>query len=68
MGVAALISQFAFGQPKVAFLLVAILGGIVALSMVKEMIATLKSGRYGVDILAITAIVATLCGPTAGLA
>lgn len=60
VGVAALISQFAFGQPKVAFLLVAILGGIVALSMVKEMIATLKSGRYGVDILAITAIVATL--------
>lgn len=60
VGVAALISQFVFGQPQVAFLLVAFLGGIVALSMVKEMIATLKSGRYGVDILAITAIVATL--------
>lgn len=60
VGIAALISQFVFGQPQVAFLLVAFLGGIVALSMVKEMIATLKSGRYGVDILAITAIVATL--------
>lgn len=60
VGVLALIAEFGLKKPEWAFLLVAILGGLVALSMLKEMVATLRSGRYGVDILAITAIVATL--------
>lgn len=60
VGVAALASEFIFGQPRVAFWLVAIVGGLTAISMLIGMIKTLRSGRYGVDILAITAIVATL--------
>lgn len=60
VGVAALASEFLLKQPRWAFLLVAIIGSIVAFTMLIEMIRTLRSGRYGVDILAITAIVATL--------
>ncbi|HBR81737.1 MAG TPA: heavy metal translocating P-type ATPase, partial [Enterococcus sp.] len=40
--------------------IVAFTGGILAFVMFLEMIKTLRSGRYGVDILAITAILATL--------
>lgn len=35
-------------------------GGVITFTLLVEMIKTLRSGRYGVDILAITAIVATL--------
>lgn len=60
VGLLALITEFVFHQPTWSYLLVAIVGGIMAFSMLIEMIKTLKSGKYGVDILAITAIVATL--------
>lgn len=60
IGGAALISEFVFHQPQLAFFLIAITGGILAFLMLLEMIKTLRSGRYGVDVLAITAIVATL--------
>ena len=60
LGIVALILTFGFKQEFLAYLLVIIAGGIVSLSMFIGMIRTLKSGMYGVDILAITAIIATL--------
>lgn len=59
-GILALLFEFVFHQASLAFGIIVITGSIMALSMLVEMIQTLKSGRYGVDILAITAIVATL--------
>lgn len=60
VGIVALIMEFGFHQNKWAFWLVSIVGGIMTVSMLIGMIKTLRSGKYGVDILAITAIVATL--------
>lgn len=60
VGIIALIMEFGFHQNHWAFLLVAVVGGIMTISMLIGMIQTLRSGKYGVDILAITAIVATL--------
>lgn len=59
-GILALLFEFIFHQPLFAFGIILITGSMMACSMLMEMIRTLKSGRYGVDILAITAIVATL--------
>ena len=55
-----LIAYFGFNQPFLARLVVTIAGGVLAFSMLIEMIKTLRSGSYGVDLLAITAIIATL--------
>ena len=60
VGVIALAAEFIFHQPNIAFWLILIIGGLTTISMFIAMIKTLKSGKYGVDILAITAIVATL--------
>lgn len=60
IGALALISEFIFDRPRLAFMIIAITGGTLAFLMFVEMIKTLRSGKYGVDILAITAIVATL--------
>lgn len=60
IGIIALVLEFVFHQDRLAFWLVAIIGGIMTISMLIGMIETLRSGKYGVDILAITAIVATL--------
>lgn len=60
IGVVALISEFMFDRPRLAFMIIAITGGTLAFLMFVEMIKTLRSGKYGIDILAITAIVATL--------
>ena len=56
----ALIAYFGFNQPFLARLVVTIAGVVLAFSMLIEMIKTLRSGSYGVDLLAITAIIATL--------
>lgn len=56
----ALISQFIFKNAFIAQAIITIVGILVAFSMFIGMIKTLKSGKYGVDLLAITAIVATL--------
>ena len=56
----ALIAYFGFNRPFLARLIVTIAGGVLAFSMLIEMIKTLRSGSYGVDLLAITAIIATL--------
>lgn len=60
VGILALILEFGFHQDRLAFWLIAIVGGLMTLSMLIGMVQTLRSGKYGVDILAITAIVATL--------
>lgn len=52
----ALIAYFGFNQPFLARLIVTIAGGVLAFSMLIEMIKTLRSGSYGVDLLAITAL------------
>ncbi|WP_374285921.1 heavy metal translocating P-type ATPase [Lactococcus sp.] len=56
----ALIASFGLGQDAIAQLIVTVAGGILAISMFIEMVKTLRSGSYGVDLLAITAIIATL--------
>ncbi len=60
IGIVALLLQFVFSQALAAQTLVTILGALMALSMLIEMIKTLHSGKYGIDLLAIMAIVATL--------
>ncbi|RRK10706.1 cadmium-translocating P-type ATPase [Lactiplantibacillus garii] len=60
VGIIALILQFGFHQQLAAQLIITLWGSLMALSMLVEMIKTLRSGKYGVDLLAITAIVATL--------
>lgn len=57
---ASLLAQFAFNAPLVARFIITVAGGILALSMFIEMVKTLRKGNYGVDLLAITAIIATL--------
>ena len=59
-GIIALVAEFIFHQPNIAYGIVVVIGGITTISMFIGMIKTLKSGKYGVDILAITAIIATL--------
>ncbi len=54
------ILEFGFGLALVAQIIITVTGTLIALSMLKEMIKTLRSGSYGVDLLAITAVAATL--------
>lgn len=56
----AIFLQYGLGQPLWAQILVTIVGSVVALSMLIGMIKSIKKGNYGVDLLAILAVVATL--------
>lgn len=56
----ALIANFVVHSSLAAYIIVGVAGGVLALSMFIEMVKTLRSGSYGVDLLAITAIIATL--------
>lgn len=60
VGVVALLTEFVFHQAVAAQVIVTIVGAILAISMFIEMIKTLRSGKYGVDLLAIMSITATL--------
>lgn len=60
IGCVALYLAFGLKQPHSAQILVTIVGGFVALMMLWDMIQTLRQGQYGIDLLAIIAIVATL--------
>lgn len=53
----ALILQYGFHYPLLAQIIVTIAGAIVALTMLVGMVKTLRSGKYGVDLLAILAVV-----------
>ncbi|MDR1568459.1 MAG: cadmium-translocating P-type ATPase [Streptococcaceae bacterium] len=56
----ALFFNFGLGLPVLAFVTVAIVGGLLCFFMLFEMFKTIRSGSFGVDILAVTAIFATL--------
>ena len=56
----AVILQYACGYPLFAQILVTVVGAIVALSMFIGMVKSIRTGDYGVDLLAILAVVATL--------
>lgn len=60
VGVVALILQFVFGLATPAQVVVTGLGGALAVLMFVDMVKTLRAGNFGVDLLAITAIIATL--------
>ncbi|MFD1470991.1 heavy metal translocating P-type ATPase [Companilactobacillus mishanensis] len=60
IGLIAALLQFVFHQPLAAQWIISILGTILALIMFIDMIKVLRSGNFGVDLLAITAIVATI--------
>lgn len=60
IGVIAAVLEFIFHLPGYAQLIISVLGLILALIMFIDMIKVLKSGNFGIDLLAITAIVATI--------
>ncbi|WP_416353429.1 heavy metal translocating P-type ATPase [Agrilactobacillus fermenti] len=60
IGVVALILQFALGHADWAQILITLTGAFFSFLMLIEMVKTLRSGKYGVDLLAISAVVATL--------
>ncbi|AQW21069.1 cadmium-translocating P-type ATPase [Lentilactobacillus curieae] len=62
LGVAIIASilEFILHQQMTAQILITIAGSIIALLMFIDMINTLRSGKFGVDLLAITAVIATL--------
>ncbi|MCH4124353.1 MAG: cadmium-translocating P-type ATPase [Levilactobacillus sp.] len=60
LGALALVLQFGAHQAGIAQLLITGLGILLALLMFIDMVKTLRSGKFGVDLLAITAVIATL--------
>ncbi|WP_268912274.1 heavy metal translocating P-type ATPase [Lentilactobacillus sp. SPB1-3] len=52
--------EFLFHLPHISQSIITIAGTIIALTMFIDMIKTLRSGKFGVDLLAITAVIATL--------
>ncbi|GBU10883.1 cobalt ABC transporter ATP-binding protein [Erysipelotrichaceae bacterium] len=60
LGVLSLILEFIFKRGDISRIIITITGSIFSLLMFIEMVKTLRSGKYGIDILAITAIIATL--------
>ena len=56
----ALVFAFILKQPLIAQGLITVMGSIIALIMFGGMVKTIRSGNFGVDLLAITAVVATL--------
>lgn len=65
IGILSLILDFLCGKPQldsipISALLIYIFGIFMAISMLKEMVTTIKEGRWGVDVLAIIAIISTM--------
>lgn len=60
LGLIAGIAEFGFKMPEVAQGIMIFIGIALCFIMVVEMIETFKEGMFGVDILAVTAILATL--------
>ena len=62
LGVAVIASilEFILHQQAAAQILITVAGSLIALLMFIDMINTLRSGKFGVDLLAITAVIATL--------
>ncbi|WP_125568469.1 heavy metal translocating P-type ATPase [Companilactobacillus insicii] len=60
IGAVAFVLEFLFHEPLWAQIIISVLGLILALIMFVDMIKVLKSSDFGVDLLAITAIIATI--------
>lgn len=60
VGVVALLLQYGLHQARWAQALITVLGALIALVMFVDMVKVLRRGDFGVDLLAITAVVATL--------
>ena len=65
IGIVSLILDFGFGNPTIGTfpiseILIDIFGIFMALTLLKEMIETIEGGNWGVDILAIIAVVSTM--------
>ncbi|MCI1466388.1 MAG: cadmium-translocating P-type ATPase [Lactobacillus sp.] len=60
IGIIAGVCELVFHQKLWAEVIIDIAGAIMALSMLWEMIQTLKQGKWGVDLLAIIAVVSTM--------
>lgn len=56
----ALVLQFGFNQALYAQIVISSVGSLIALLMFIDMVKTLRSGKFGVDLLAITAVIATI--------
>lgn len=56
----ALVFAYLLKQPLIALGLITDLGYIIALIMFGGMVQTIRTGNFGVDLLDITAVVATL--------
>ncbi|WP_125772341.1 heavy metal translocating P-type ATPase [Companilactobacillus furfuricola] len=60
IGIIAFVLEFGFKLAFIAHMFISVLGMALAAVMFVDMIKVLKSGDFGVDLLAITAIVATI--------
>lgn len=60
VAVISLFVQFIYGSSLGAQIIITIMGAYFVLVMLAEMIQTIRHGQYGVDLLAILAIVSTL--------
>ena len=60
VAVIALVLQFGLHLPLYAQIVISTLGSLIALLMFIDMVKTLRSGKFGVDLLAITAVIATI--------
>ena len=60
VAVIALVLQFGLRLPLYAQIVISTLGSLIALLMFIDMVKTLRSGKFGVDLLAITAVIATI--------
>ncbi|WP_125574455.1 heavy metal translocating P-type ATPase [Levilactobacillus huananensis] len=60
LGVIAVWLQFGLQRGNLAQIIITVLGLLLAFLMFVEMVQTLRSGKFGIDLLAITAVLATL--------
>ncbi|KRL62995.1 heavy metal translocating P-type ATPase [Lactobacillus psittaci] len=60
IGIVGVILDFGLHLPNLTALIVDIAAILMAISMLKEMIADIRAGRWGVDILAIIAVISTV--------
>ena len=60
IGLISALGEFVFHMPKLAYGLITVAVIVMAISMVIEMVKTIKSGQYGVDLLAIIAVISTI--------
>lgn len=60
VGLISLILEFGLKLPLYSQIVISTMGSLIALLMFIDMVKTLRSGKFGVDLLAITAVIATI--------